>query len=212
MRASPLLILSAALALTGCASMGGNVKGNFICRAPDGICSPTSNIDDQAIASMMGGAAAGAAAGPIAANPPAAHSAGSLKVVLPARTDRFGRWRDETVVYVEPRLAAGHSADRQLAGPGAAIPARLSLVEFAAGAPAPAELASVSLPTSAKPISGEAFRAEVERRLSATRKGPEPVDVPPSDAATAAAIAATVQGDAVVTAPGLGGQPAPDSN
>ena len=211
MRASPLLILPAALALTGCASMGGNVKGNFICRAPDGICSPTSNIDDQAIASMMGGAAAGAAA-PIAANAPAAHSAASLKVVLPARTDRFGRWRDETVVYVEPQLAAGHSADRHLAGPGAAIPARLSLVELAAGAPAPAELASVSQPTSAKPITGEVFRAEVERRLSATRKGPEPVDVPPSDAATASAIAATAQGDTVVTAPGLGGQPAPDGN
>ena len=208
MRASPLLILPAALALTGCASMGGNVKGNFICRAPDGICSPTSNIDDQAIASMMGGAAAS----PIAANAPAAHSAASLKVVLPARTDRFGRWRDETVVYVEPQLAAGHSADRQLAGPGASIPARLSLVELAAGAPAPAELASVSQPISAKPITGEVFRAEVERRLSATRKGPEPVDVPPSDAATAAAIAATAQGDTVVTAPGLGGQPAPDGN
>ena len=212
MRASPLLILPAALAFTGCASMGGNVKGNFICRAPDGICSPTSNIDDQAIASMMGGAAAGAAASPIAANAPAAHSAASLKVVLPARTDRFGRWRDETVVYVEPQLAAGHSADRQLAGPGAAIPSRLSLVELAAGAPAPAELASVSQPTSAKPITGEVFRAEVERRLSATRKGAEPVDVPPSDAATAAAIAATAQGDTVVTAPSLGGQPAPDGN
>src|SRR3546814_1427573 len=109
-----------------------------------------SNIDEQAIASMMGGAAAGAVASPIAANAPAAHSAASLKVVLPARTDRFGRWRDETVVYVEPQLAAGHSADRQLAGPGASIPARLSLVELAAGAPAPAELASVSQPTSAR--------------------------------------------------------------
>src|SRR3546814_764102 len=212
MRASPLLILPAALALTGCDSMGGNVKGNFICRAPDGICSPTSNIDDQAIASMMGGAAAGAVASPIAANAPAAHSAASLKVVLPARTDRFGRWRDETVVYVEPQLAAGHSADRQLAGPGPVIPARLSLVELAAGAPAPADLASVSQPTSAKPITGEVFRAEVERRLSATRKGPEPVDVPPSDAETAAAIAATAQGDNVVTAPGLSGQPASDGN
>src|SRR3546814_16409192 len=63
---------------------------------------------------------------------------------------------------------------------------------------------------SSKPITGEVFRAEVERRLSATRKGPEPVDVPPSDAETAAAIAATAQGDTVVTAPGLGGQPAPD--
>src|SRR3546814_6650947 len=109
MRASPLLILPAALALTGCASMGGNVKGNFICRAAAGICSPTSNIDDQAIARMMGGAAAGAVASPIAANAPPVHSAASLKVVLPARTDRFGRWRDEQVVSVAPQLEIGRA-------------------------------------------------------------------------------------------------------
>lgn len=208
MRASPLLILPAALAFTGCASMGGNVKGNFICRAPDGICSPTSNIDDQAIASMMGGAAAGAAASPIAANAPAAHSAASLKVVLPARTDRFGRWRDETVVYVEPQLAAGPISDRLLAATGSFGPARLSLVELAAGAPAPAEIASASVPTGSKPISGDIFRSEVERRLAATRKSPSPVDVPASDAARPAI--ASGDGEATVTAPGLGGQPAPD--
>ena len=38
--------------LAGCASFGGNVKGDFICRAPDGTCSPTSNIDDQAVAGI----------------------------------------------------------------------------------------------------------------------------------------------------------------
>src|SRR3546814_15092537 len=94
-----------------------NVKGNFICRAPDGICSPTSNIDDQAIASMTGGVASGAVAGAVTADPAAPRSAGSLKVVLPARTDRFGRWRDETVVYVEPQLAGAASDDRRLAAP-----------------------------------------------------------------------------------------------
>src|SRR3546814_12669913 len=58
------------------------------CRAPDGICSPTSNIDDQAIASMTGGVTSGAVAGAVTADPAAPRSAGSLKVVLPARTDR----------------------------------------------------------------------------------------------------------------------------
>ena len=210
MRASPLLILPVALALTGCASMGGNVKGNFICRAPDGICSPTSNIDDQAIAAMMGGAAAGTSMGPIAAGAPALHSAGSLKVVLPARTDRFGRWRDETVVYVEPQLAGATLGDRQLAATGSSGSARLSLVELAAGAPAPAEIASAMVPTSAKPISGEIFRAEVERRLESTRKGPAPVEVPASEAAQPAIASGDVE--TTVTAPGLGGQPAPDGN
>lgn len=199
------LLASACLAmLGGCASMGGNVKGNFICRAPDGICSPTSNIDDQAIASMTGGAAAGAVAGAI--TPAAPRSAGSLKVVLPARTDRFGRWRDETVVYVAPQLAAGSDDGRQLAVSGATVPARLSLVELAAGAPAPAEIASASVPSPGKSVSGENFRAEVERRLAAGSKGPEPVEVPPSDRAAAAADA----DQAVVSAPALGGQPAPD--
>ncbi len=209
MRASPLLILPAALALTGCASMGGNVKGNFVCRAPDGICAPTSNIDDQAIAAMMGGAAAGAAAGPVATSAPAAHSTGSLKVVLPARTDRFGRWRDETVVYVEPQLADAALGDRQLASTGSGSPARLSLVELAAGAPAPAEIASATVPTASKSVSGDIFRAEVERRLAATRKGPAPVDVPASDAVPPTIVSGD---ETTVTAPGLGGQPAPDGN
>src|SRR3546814_2245974 len=97
---------------------------------------------------MTGGVASGAVAGAVTADPAAPRSAGSLKVVLPARTDRFGRWRDETVVYVEPQLAAGHSADRQLAGPGTVIPARLSLVELAAGAPAPADRKSTRLNSS----------------------------------------------------------------
>src|SRR3546814_9828287 len=37
--AAPLLLAS------GCASLGGNVKGSFACRAPDGTCAPTSAID-----------------------------------------------------------------------------------------------------------------------------------------------------------------------
>lgn len=199
------LLASACLAmLGGCASMGGNVKGNFICRAPDGICSPTSNIDDQAIASMTGGAAAGAVAGTV--TPAAPRSTGALKVVLPARTDRFGRWRDETVVYVAPQLAAGLDDGRQLATSSGTVPARLSLVELAAGAPAPAEIASAAVTVAGKTVSGENFRAEVERRLAAGRKRPEPVEVPPSDRAAAAADA----DQAVVSAPALGGQPAPD--
>ena len=210
MRASPLLILSAALALTGCASMGGNVKGNFLCRAPDGTCSPTSNIDDQALAAMMGGSAAGTAAAPIAAGGPALHSAGSLRVVLPARTDRFGRWRDETVVYVEPQLAGAALGDRQHAATGSTGSARLSLIELAAGAPAPAEIASAMEPRASKPISGEIFKAEVERRLAATGKGLAPVEVPASDAAQPAIASGDVE--TTVTAPGLGGQPAPDGN
>src|SRR3546814_6749874 len=77
MRSLGLLAGACLICLGGCASLGGNVKGNFICRAPDGICSPTSNIDDQAIASMTGGVASGAVAGAVTADPAAPRSARS---------------------------------------------------------------------------------------------------------------------------------------
>ncbi|WP_138984500.1 TraV family lipoprotein [Sphingobium yanoikuyae] len=44
------------LALTGCATLGGNVKGSFSCQAPDGICAPSSTIDDRALAIISGDA------------------------------------------------------------------------------------------------------------------------------------------------------------
>ena len=206
MRSLSLLAGACLISLGGCASMGGNIKGNFICRAPDGICSPTSNIDDQALAAMTGGAVTGAVAAAATPNASVPQSAGSLKVVLPARTDRFGRWRDETVVYVEPQFAAATKGDSQIAA-ASPRPARLSLVELAAGAPAPAEIASVGVPTAGKAVTGEAFRAEVERRL-AGRKGPEPVEVPPSNSTPQVSDTS----DAVVSTPALAAQPTPDGN
>src|SRR3546814_19079181 len=95
MRSLGLLAGACLICLGGCASLGGNVKGNFICRAPDGICSPTSNIDDQAIASMTGGVESGAVAGGVHADPAAPRSGGSLQGLLPGRTDRFGGRPDE---------------------------------------------------------------------------------------------------------------------
>jgi len=44
------LVLGSALALGGCASLGGNIRGDFSCAAPDGICAPSSTIDDRALA------------------------------------------------------------------------------------------------------------------------------------------------------------------
>jgi conjugal transfer pilus assembly protein TraV len=45
---------AALIALGGCASLGGNVKGSFSCAAPDGICAPSSTIDDRALAMISG--------------------------------------------------------------------------------------------------------------------------------------------------------------
>lgn len=51
---------TAALAvLNGCATFGSNVKGSFSCAAPDGICAPSSSIDDRALAMIAGEGGAG---------------------------------------------------------------------------------------------------------------------------------------------------------
>lgn len=125
--------LSAAMLTVGCASLGGNIKGSFQCQAPGGICAPTSKIDDQALAILNGddGVSQGGST-LMKAAAPQVHSERALKVVLPARADRFGRWRDTSVVYVEPDAPAGHQALPPSA-PTAAP--RLSLVDLASGAP-----------------------------------------------------------------------------
>jgi conjugal transfer pilus assembly protein TraV len=57
---------AALAALNGCATFGSNVKGSFSCAAPDGICAPSSSIDDRALAMIAGdsGAAEVSPAGP----------------------------------------------------------------------------------------------------------------------------------------------------
>lgn len=47
------------IGLAGCSTFGGNVKGSFSCAAPDGICAPSSNIDDRALAMISGDASEG---------------------------------------------------------------------------------------------------------------------------------------------------------
>jgi conjugal transfer pilus assembly protein TraV len=50
--------LLALLSLSACATFGGNVRGDFSCAAPDGICAPSSTIDDRALALITHDAAA----------------------------------------------------------------------------------------------------------------------------------------------------------
>jgi conjugal transfer pilus assembly protein TraV len=49
---------AALAALNGCATFGSNVKGSFSCTAPDGICAPSSSIDDRALAMIAGDSSA----------------------------------------------------------------------------------------------------------------------------------------------------------
>lgn len=152
-------------AIAGCASFGGNVKGNFACQAPGGICAPTSKIDDQALASMDRAETITPAPAALSAAA-AVHSPRALKVVLPARQDRFGRWREPQVVYIEadPQVAMAEYAS-------AAPSERLSLSELAAGAPDLAALDGAHAITPANEI-----KARVDAVLAAAApRGSTPV-------------------------------------
>ncbi len=185
-RPALLLAIAVPALVAGCVSLGGNIKGNFVCRAPDGICAPTSKIDDQALAVMNAPAAPDALPATASTASPAQHSAGALKVVMPARTDRFGRWRDATVVYVEPdapgpRLGGGTP-------PATAAPVRLSLVELAAGAPELAAFDQMVTSDGGRTVAASpvaSIRTQVERTLgtpaaaaSASASAPPPALAP----------------------------------
>ena len=81
-----------ALAIGGCTTLGGNVKGDFACRAPEGSCAPTSAIDEQATKALQ---PQGANASP---SPPA--NGLTLRVVLAAWRDANGREHEARVVHV----------------------------------------------------------------------------------------------------------------
>src|SRR3546814_19368877 len=53
------LTLCSAVALGGCATFGGNIRGDFSCAAPDGICAPSSTIDDRSLALISADGAGG---------------------------------------------------------------------------------------------------------------------------------------------------------
>ena len=85
------------VATSGCTVLGGNVKGSFSCRAPEGNCAPTSVIDEAATQ--------GSGKAPEALRPPSARvlpqiSEGRLRVVLTAYRDDNGRTHEARVVEV----------------------------------------------------------------------------------------------------------------
>jgi conjugal transfer pilus assembly protein TraV len=96
--ASRLAALVAVLAGTsGCAVLGGNVKGSFSCRAPEGNCAPTSVIDEAA--THAAGKAPETALAPAGRIKPEI-SEGRLRVVLAAYRDADGRTHEARVVDV----------------------------------------------------------------------------------------------------------------
>ena len=164
--------LAALLASTGCATLGGNVSGDFACRAPDGTCSPMSAIDARAVQTMVGSGDAEADREPRARQQPFRSPQGSgpigrtgertLRVVFPAHVDRAGVLHDEATAHVVVEDAAWTvtpvaSANSAASGEATATPsfeisrssAPSSLREVIAGASAPAIEGLESLPAQA---------------------------------------------------------------
>lgn len=83
-----------ALMIAGCATLGGNVKGDFSCRAPEGSCAPTSMIDDAATRASQAERPSHA--------PARAHGSGDrgLRIVLAGYRDEGGRIHEAWVVHV----------------------------------------------------------------------------------------------------------------
>ncbi len=105
--------LASGTMMTGCTTMGGNIKGNFSCMAPDGICAPSSTIDDRALAMIAGedGDRMITPAGPYsapqsagrgfdtAAAAPTRSQERVLRIVFPAQIDGAGRLHEQTAVH-----------------------------------------------------------------------------------------------------------------
>jgi len=105
--------LAAGTVMTGCTTLGGNVKGSFACVAPDGICAPSSFIDDRALAMISGedGDRLITPAGPYTAPrvegrgfetasvAPARSQERVLRIVFPAQIDAAGRLHEQTAVH-----------------------------------------------------------------------------------------------------------------
>lgn len=101
-------LLGFLLATSGCAVLGGNVKGNFSCRAPEGDCAPTSVIDGRATETVGERTDAPPVQRPVATT----STSGTLKVVLAAYRDAQGRNHEARVVEVPlPEPASAHFQD-----------------------------------------------------------------------------------------------------
>lgn len=92
----PLALAAILLASSGCAMLGGNVKGSFTCKAPAGDCAPTSVIDERATRA----ASAETATMLVQRQAEPKPDADRLRVVLAAFRDAQGRNHEARVVEV----------------------------------------------------------------------------------------------------------------
>lgn len=103
-RSSITLMLGLLAATSGCTTLGGNVSGDFACRAPSGSCAPMSAIDDRAVETLaaLNDSSLGATGeqphliGSIRAGAmPARTGERTLTIIFPAYVDAAGVLHDE---------------------------------------------------------------------------------------------------------------------
>lgn len=133
--------LFGSLLLAGCSTLGGNVGGDFACRAPEGTCAPTTLIDEQATGVATNAPAMPIAAAHSAAAPEAEATGRTLQIVVAAKRDAAGREHEARVVHVVLPEPAGESW-RQPASTGDLLRAIGAAVTTAAPPPAVAPQAT----------------------------------------------------------------------
>lgn len=179
--------------LSSCATFGGNVSGSFQCRAGEGICAPTTMIDDQALAMIAGETVDGyqTPAGPFETGREqapinTAQTGGrEIRIVFPSYVDKFGRTHEATAVRAYVRgnafdgaaLARGVNPDTAssltMSGPGLddiadRAPARRTVLAQKAAATNAQALNSSETPPEAKSDAVEGIKKEVAAKLSRT--------------------------------------------
>jgi conjugal transfer pilus assembly protein TraV len=187
MRRAYFVVAAGAVALGGCTTLGTNVSGSFQCEAPDGVCAPSTVIDDQAIAEIEqvtstellnpagpyridDGEAPVAGQTLVASQTAAPADTYSLQVVFPAFVDARGVSHERTSVSTTVRLPGRGDAVDALALRGESSSGGRGLLAAAEAAPpylaiasSPVELPSFVSSSQQASVSGEATPGPVER-------------------------------------------------
>lgn len=150
-----LVALAMSAGTAGCTTFGTNVSGSFRCEAPDGICAPSTDIDDRALQEIARGDRVGfaspaglykiddgIAAGREAkddAGPPSSQSTPTeefrLSVVFPAYTDVAGVLHARSLASVEAHLPGRNAVSVELASRSRNGDGSPGLLAAAQGAP-----------------------------------------------------------------------------
>ncbi|AMK26059.1 MULTISPECIES: hypothetical protein [Sphingobium] len=214
--------LPALASLGACAGLGSNVKGSFTCSAPDGICAPSSVIDDRALAMITDDPSAIPASGIFEggtrrARPPGRILAGTgdgtgsgsarrtgervLRIIFPAHVDEQGRLHEASAIH-----AVVADGEWRAASPGP-FPLRnaLSAAPLMPGPPDVPDGADRQLPDpdavaaararAADPVAR--IKADVARRLARLAEREKDGAVPGAKPDAAATFAAGQRSEAV---------------